>query len=73
MPEIQSGFVTALYLFDVAQSIDVSGVMQRLGFDYESLKQRYPRLIYCSIAGYGFDGPLATAPATEIDFRPQPD
>jgi crotonobetainyl-CoA:carnitine CoA-transferase CaiB-like acyl-CoA transferase len=45
------------------------GVMQRLGFDYESLQQRYPRLIYCSIAGYGFDGPLATAPATEIDVQ----
>ena len=45
------------------------GVMQRLGFDYETLQDRHPRLIYCSISGYGSGGPLATAPATEIDVQ----
>jgi hypothetical protein len=31
MPAIQSGFITALYLYDVAHSIDVKALMARLG------------------------------------------
>ena len=33
------------------------GVMGRLGFDYASLEKRHPRLIFCSISGFGQDGP----------------
>jgi alpha-methylacyl-CoA racemase len=33
------------------------GVMQRLGLGYEELAQVNPRLIFCSITGYGQDGP----------------
>lgn len=32
------------------------GVMQRLGLDYQSLAEIHPRLIYCSITGYGQTG-----------------
>ena len=39
------------------------GVMERLGFGYETLKALNPRLIYCSISGYGQDGPYAEFPA----------
>ena len=35
------------------------GVMERLDFDYESLRERYPRLIYASINGVGAKGPYA--------------
>jgi len=45
------------------------GVMQRLGFDYETLQAKHPRLIYCSITGNGTSGPLADAPVTEIDTQ----
>lgn len=39
------------------------GVMQRLGLDYETLSVTNPRLIYCSISGFGQKGPMASAPA----------
>jgi crotonobetainyl-CoA:carnitine CoA-transferase CaiB-like acyl-CoA transferase len=33
------------------------GVMGRLGLDYAALKDRHPRLVCCSISGFGQDGP----------------
>jgi len=39
------------------------GVMQRLGFDTESVRKNFPRLIWCSITGFGADGPYAERPA----------
>lgn len=38
-------------------------VMQRLGLDYETLKQVNPGLIYVMISGFGPDGPYADRPA----------
>lgn len=35
------------------------GVMKRLGLDYETLQAINPKLIYCSITGYGQTGPYA--------------
>ncbi len=40
-----------------------TGVMNRHGFGYENLRERYPRLIYCSISGYGREGSQATRAA----------
>jgi CoA:oxalate CoA-transferase len=39
------------------------GVMQRLGFGYDTLSAANPHLIYCSISGYGQSGPSAQLPA----------
>ncbi|MDA9434100.1 CaiB/BaiF CoA transferase family protein [Bradyrhizobium sp. CCBAU 51627] len=39
------------------------GVMHRLRLDYERLRIVNPRLIYCSISGYGQSGPSAELPA----------
>src|SRR5262245_23339583 len=39
------------------------GVMHRLRLDYDSLRPLNPKLIYCSISGYGQTGPSAELPA----------
>jgi CoA:oxalate CoA-transferase len=39
------------------------GVMRRLKLDYGSLQELNPKLIYCSISGYGQTGPSAELPA----------
>ena len=45
------------------------GVMERLGLGYGELSARYPRLVYLSISGQGAEGPLAEAPASELDVQ----
>ncbi len=42
------------------------GVMKRLGFDYDMVAARNPRIIYCSISAFGQDGPLAHHPAHDL-------
>lgn len=38
------------------------GSMEAWGIGYETLRQRFPRLIYCKISGFGNDGPLGGFP-----------
>lgn len=42
------------------------GVMKSLGFDYETLSQINPRLIYASLSGFGQEGPYAYKPGYDI-------
>ncbi|MBX6377586.1 MAG: CoA transferase [Clostridia bacterium] len=44
------------------------GVAERLGVDYASLSQVNPRLVYCSITGYGQDGPYAAQPGHDLNY-----
>src|SRR5438105_1773112 len=39
------------------------GVVDRLGVGYEAVAARNPKIVYCSIAGYGFSGPYKNKPA----------
>lgn len=41
-------------------------VHMRLGIDYETLSSRNPGLIYCTITGYGNDGPYAEKPGQDL-------
>ena len=42
------------------------GVMDRLGLGYAALAVLNPRLIYCSISGFGMTGPLRDQPSFDI-------
>lgn len=44
------------------------GVMARLNADYETLRALNPRLIYCSITGYGQAGPYAHRPGHDNNY-----
>jgi CoA:oxalate CoA-transferase len=42
------------------------GTMAKLGFGWEDLKERYPRLIYAACSGFGQTGPLSQRPAYDM-------
>ena len=42
------------------------GAMARLGLDYDAVAARHPRLIYCSISGFGDSGPDAVRPGYDL-------
>jgi alpha-methylacyl-CoA racemase len=44
------------------------GVMERLGLGYEALAQMNPRLIYCSITGFGQNGPRRDMAAHDLNY-----
>lgn len=44
------------------------GVMQRLGLDYQTLAEINPRLIYCSITGYGQHGNYKDKAGHDINY-----
>jgi alpha-methylacyl-CoA racemase len=58
----------------LAKSADVivegfrPGVMDRLGAGYEALRESNPRLIYCSLSGFGQDGPYKNYPAHDMNY-----
>jgi crotonobetainyl-CoA:carnitine CoA-transferase CaiB-like acyl-CoA transferase len=55
----------AALIRELAQNSDVlienyrSGVLAKYGLDHQSLRTRNPRLVYCSVTGFGQDGPYA--------------
>lgn len=61
-------------LQDLAKGADVlvegfrPGVMKRLGADYETLSTLNPRLVYCSLSGYGKEGPYKDLPGHDICY-----
>lgn len=44
------------------------GVAARLGMDYETLREFNPRLVYCSISGYGQTGPRRDVAGHDVNY-----
>lgn len=55
--------------YDLVKEVDIvisnfgPGVPQRLGIDYETLNEVNPRIITCTVSGFGSEGPGAKRPA----------
>jgi len=50
---------------DVVMESFRPGVIQRLGFGYEDMKKINPKVVYCSISGFGQTGPYAKRPTVD--------
>lgn len=44
------------------------GVVARLGIDFDRVRTRNPAIVYCSISGYGQQGPLSDAAGHDINY-----
>lgn len=44
------------------------GVVQRLGVDYETIRALNPRIVYCSLSGFGQSGPYANLVGHDINY-----
>ena len=59
-------------IYDMVKKCDIvvenfkPGVMDKLGYSYEKLKEINPGIIYCSISGFGQDSPMRDLPAYDI-------
>lgn len=45
------------------------GVAERLGLGCAQVAERNPSVVYCSVSGYGQDGPLADAPGHDLNYQ----
>lgn len=67
-PKIRDELLAMVAEADVVIEQFRPGVMDRLGFGYEALSAINPRLIYCSITGYGQDGPLSQRAGHDLNY-----
>jgi len=60
--------------YRLAQQADVivegfrPGVAKRLGIDYDTINKLNPKIIYCSLSGYGQEGPYRDFPGHDINY-----
>jgi crotonobetainyl-CoA:carnitine CoA-transferase CaiB-like acyl-CoA transferase len=67
-PEGQAIFKKLAATADVIVEGFRPGVMKRLGGDYETLSAANPRLVYCSLSGFGHNGPYRDYPAHDGNY-----
>jgi CoA:oxalate CoA-transferase len=65
-PEHRAVFEKLLETADVIVENFRPGTMERLGYGWETLHKRYPKLIYCAASGFGHSGPHKDKPAYDM-------
>jgi len=68
-PDSQARLRPLLETADVVLEQFRPGVMERLGLGYPALSAFNPRLVYCSITGYGQYGPKAQVAAHDLNYQ----
>jgi alpha-methylacyl-CoA racemase len=67
-PEGQALFKRLAATADVIVEGFRPGVMKRLGADYETVRALNPRIVYCSLSGFGQNGPYRDYPAHDMNY-----
>lgn len=66
VPEDRAVFENMLGKADVLLENFTPGVMDRMGYGWETLHARYPRLVYAAVSGFGRTGPLKGRKANDL-------
>jgi crotonobetainyl-CoA:carnitine CoA-transferase CaiB-like acyl-CoA transferase len=61
-------FYKLIQSYDIILESFRPGVIDRLGIGYQELKKRNPRVILCSLSGYGQDGPYKGRSGHDINY-----
>lgn len=61
-------FYKLLERADVIIENSKPGTMEDLGIGYKIIKDRNPKIIYCSVSGYGQDGPYSQLPGHDPNY-----
>jgi crotonobetainyl-CoA:carnitine CoA-transferase CaiB-like acyl-CoA transferase len=67
-PAAQEAFLKLAENVDVVIEGYRPGVVKRLGVDYETVSKRNPRVVYCSLSGYGQTGPYSNLVGHDINY-----
>jgi crotonobetainyl-CoA:carnitine CoA-transferase CaiB-like acyl-CoA transferase len=68
-PEAQEVLAQLLAKADVLLESFRPGTLARLGFPPEELRAKYPRLVVCSLSGWGQDGPYASRAGHDLTYQ----
>jgi crotonobetainyl-CoA:carnitine CoA-transferase CaiB-like acyl-CoA transferase len=61
-------FYKLIEMYDIVLEGFRPGVMDRLGIGFKELRKRNPRVIFCSLSGYGQDGPYRERSGHDINY-----
>ena len=61
-PAVRAELIETIGEYDVLVENFKIGTMERWGMGWEDLRERFPRLVYCRITGFGADGPYGSLP-----------
>lgn len=67
-PEAKEIIYQLIQQYDIVIEQFRPGVMDKLGIGYEKLKEINPKIIFCSITGYGQTGPLRNRAGHDINY-----